>query len=39
MFFASTLHQFSFWPTKNNRYHLPLIATIDGVELKGSDYL
>jgi sugar/nucleoside kinase (ribokinase family) len=39
MIFASTLQQFSFWSTKNDRYHLPLIATIGGVELKGSDYL
>jgi hypothetical protein len=38
-FFAATLHQFSFWTAKNNRYHLPLIASIGGVELKGSDYL
>jgi ribokinase len=38
-FFAFTLQQFSFWSTKNNRYHLPLIAQIGGVELKGSDYL
>jgi len=38
-FFAFTLHQFSFWTVKNNRYHQPLIAKIGGVELKGSDYL
>lgn len=38
-FFAFTLHQFSFWTVKNNRYHQPLIAMIGGVELKGSDYL
>jgi hypothetical protein len=38
-FFAATLHQFSFWTVQNNRYHLPLIAKIGGVELKGSDYL
>jgi hypothetical protein len=38
-FFASTLQQFGFWSTKNNIYHRPLIATIDGEDLKGSDYL
>jgi len=38
-FFVSTLQQFSFWTTDNGRYHEPLIALIDGVELKGSDYL
>ena len=37
--FAATLHQFSFWTTRDYRYHLPLIAPIDGVERKGSDYL
>lgn len=38
-FFAATLQQFSFWTIKNGRYHQPLIAAIDGFELKGSDYL
>lgn len=38
-FFAATLQQFSFWSTDNNHYHKPLIALIDGAELKGSDYL
>jgi sugar/nucleoside kinase (ribokinase family) len=38
-FFAATLQQFSFWSTVNDRYHQPLIATIDGEQLKGSDYL
>jgi sugar/nucleoside kinase (ribokinase family) len=38
-FFAFTLHQFSFWYVRNNRYHQPLIARIGGVKLKGSDYL
>ena len=38
-FFVGTLQQFSFWTTDNGKYHLPLIASIDGVELKGSDYL
>jgi ribokinase len=37
--FAATLHQFSFWSTRENRYYQPLIAQIGGVELKGSDYL
>jgi hypothetical protein len=38
-FFAATLQQFSFWSQVNGRYHQPLIARIDGVERKGSDYL
>jgi sugar/nucleoside kinase (ribokinase family) len=38
-FFAATLQQFSFWLERNGRYDGPLIATIGGVELKGSDYL
>lgn len=38
-FFAATLQQFSFWSVRDNRYHLPLIAPIGGVERKGSDYL
>jgi hypothetical protein len=38
-FFAATLHQFSFWSARSNRYYQPLIAPIGGVERKGSDYL
>lgn len=38
-FFVGTLQQFSFWTTENGRYHRPLVAVIDGVQLKGSDYL
>jgi sugar/nucleoside kinase (ribokinase family) len=38
-FFVTTLQQFSFWSTKNGRYHLPLIDTIGGEELKGAFYL
>ena len=38
-FFAGTLQQFSFWSVRDDRYHLPLIDSIDGVEQKGSDYL
>ena len=37
--FAATLQQFSFWTARDNRYHRPLIAPIDGVQRKGSDYL
>lgn len=37
-FFAATLHQFSFWSVKDNRYNLPLIEEIGGNEWKGSDY-
>ncbi len=38
-FFAATLQQFSFWSERAGRYHQPLIASIGGVQLKGSDYL
>ena len=38
-FFVTTLQQFSFWTIKDDRYHLPLIDTIGGEELKGSAYL
>jgi sugar/nucleoside kinase (ribokinase family) len=38
-FFAATLQQFSFWSERDNRYDQPMIATIGGIELKGSDYL
>jgi hypothetical protein len=38
-FFAATVQQFGFWSERNNRYDLPLIARIGGVERKGSDYL
>ncbi len=38
-FFAATLQQFSFWTATQGRYDRPLIATIDGEKLKGSDYL
>ncbi len=38
-FFAVTLHQFSFWYLRNDRYYQPLIARIGGAKLKGSDYL
>jgi hypothetical protein len=38
-FFAATLQQFSFWSVRNERYYRPLIAKIDGVAQKGSDYL
>jgi hypothetical protein len=38
-FFAATLQQFSFWSVRDGRYDMPLIARIDGLALKGSDYL
>ncbi len=38
-FFASTLQQFSFWTTKDGHYQEPLIAPLQGRELKGSSYL
>lgn len=38
-FFATILQQFSFWETLNGRYDHPLVARIDGDQLKGSAYL
>ena len=38
-FFAATLQQFGFWEVVDGRYKAPMIATIDGETLKGSDYL
>jgi sugar/nucleoside kinase (ribokinase family) len=38
-FFAATLQQFGFWETSGGRYHAPMIARIEGVAAKGSDYL
>jgi hypothetical protein len=38
-FFAATLQQFSFWTSSREKYDCPLIAAIDGKQLKGSDYL
>jgi len=38
-FFASTLQQFGFWTTHEDRYAAPLVATIDGEERKGAFYL
>ena len=38
-FFTATLQQFGFWELADGRYSHPLLARIDGRELKGSDYL
>jgi len=38
-FFAVMLQQFGFWSTAQNRYSQPLIADINGEQLKGSSYL
>ncbi len=38
-FFAATLQQFGFWNLRAERYHQPLLATLEGAERKGSDYL
>lgn len=39
LFFFVTAHQFGFWYERGGRYDRPMIARLDGVELKGSDYL
>ncbi len=38
-FFSATLQQFGFWETLAGKYHRPLLAPLDGVLRKGSDYL
>lgn len=38
-FFVSTLQQFSFWEEKDGAYSQPMIAPLDGIDLKGSSYL
>lgn len=38
-FFFSCAHQFGFWTLKGNRWTAPMIARIDGRDLKGSDFL
>ncbi len=39
LFFASTLQQFGFWTDAESRYERPIVATLDGRTLKGSDFL
>ena len=38
-FAAATLQQFGFWHARDGAWAASMIATIDGVERKGSDYL
>jgi sugar/nucleoside kinase (ribokinase family) len=38
-FFAAVLQQFGFWETHDGHYDRPLIASIEGRRLKGSDYV
>ena len=38
-FTAATLQQYGFWHDRNGRYDRPMIARIDGITRKGSDYL
>ncbi|MEW6126106.1 MAG: PfkB family carbohydrate kinase [Acidobacteriota bacterium] len=38
-FFTATLQQFGFWSEQDGRYFEPMIASINGRKLKGSDYL
>lgn len=38
-FFAATLQQFGFWSFAGERYGAPMIASLGGARLKGSDYL
>lgn len=39
LFFFVTAHQFGFWYEADGRYQQPMVATLEGVPLKGSDYL
>lgn len=38
-FFFACAHQFGFWTLAGNRWDKPMIAPLDGRELKGSDFL
>ena len=38
-FFFACAHQFGFWILAGNRWDKPMVARIDGQDLKGSDYL
>ncbi len=38
-FFFVCAHQFGFWRLENDRWTAPMVARIDGRDLKGSDYL
>lgn len=38
-FFVTTLQQFGFWSTRDDLYHLPLVARIGDEKLKGAFYL
>jgi ribokinase len=38
-FFAAVLQQFGFWEARDGHYDRPLIASIEGRRLKGSDYV
>lgn len=38
-FFFAIAHQYGFWLERDGRYDRPMIARIDGRDLKGSDYL
>ena len=38
-FFAAVLQQFGFWEAHSGHYDRPLIASIEGRRLKGSDYV
>ncbi|HRT05313.1 MAG TPA: hypothetical protein P5204_06405 [Kiritimatiellia bacterium] len=38
-FFFACAHQFGFWTLAGNRWDKPMVARIDGRDLKGSDFL
>ena len=39
MLFASTLLQFGFWFDDGERWERPMVAPMDGIDRKGSEYL
>lgn len=39
LFYFACGHQFGFWSLDGNRWQAPMIARLDGRDLKGSDYL
>lgn len=39
MFFFACAHQFGFWTLDGDRWRAPMVAPLDGRDLKGSDFL
>lgn len=39
LFFFAVAHQFGFWEVRGDRYDQPMVAQVDGVACKGSDFV